>query len=92
VKKLAAILIAMMIAAPAHAAGIDSRALSCPTLHGVIAQHGYVFIAQPMFGDFIVAGPWFCSGGEYVQTRTVPTVDTPQCPVNYCAPITRFNR
>ena len=61
-------------------------------LHGIIAQQGFVFIGQPVFGDFVVAGPGFCSGGEYVQLRTVPTVDTPQCPVNYCIPTNRRHR
>jgi len=88
VRRIALGLAAAMVlgCAAAQAAGIDSRAYSCGQLHSLIGAYGYVFIAQPMFGDFVVANRSFCSGGEVPQLRSVPTVDTAQCPVNYCVP------
>jgi hypothetical protein len=69
--------------ASAFAAGIDSRSYTCANLHGLIGVQGFVFISQP-FGDFVVASGYYCSGGQVLQLRSVPTLDNPQCPVNYC--------
>jgi hypothetical protein len=83
--KIAGLIAAILLAAaPAGAAGIDSRAYSCAALHALIAARGFVFISQPAFGDFVVANGYFCGGGDKLQTRSVPTVDTPECPINYC--------
>jgi hypothetical protein len=49
----------------------------------IAAQH-FVFISQPAFGDFVVAGPYYCGGGDVFEVRSVPTRDLPECPVNYC--------
>ena len=68
----------------AVANGIDSRAYSCPGLQSLIAQHGFVFISQATFGDFVVANRAFCAGVDILETRSVPTSETPECPVNYC--------
>jgi hypothetical protein len=69
---------------PADAAGIDSRAYTCSALHSLIATQHFVFISQPAFGDFVVAGPYYCGGGEVFEVRSVATRDLPECPVNYC--------
>jgi len=66
------------------AAGIDSRAYSCAALHQLIGAQGFVFVAQPAFGDFVVSSAYYCTGGELVQPRSVPTTDNLECPVNYC--------
>jgi len=85
-RAVAGVLGATSLSCTTFAAGVDSRAYTCPALQGLIAQYGYVFIGNPNFSDFVVAGPGLCSGGERVQLRSVPAADTPQCPVNYCIP------
>src|SRR4029079_8856825 len=76
--------IALAPVIPADAAGIDSRAYTCSDLHALIATQRFVFISQPAFGDFVVAGPYYCGGGEIFEARSVATRDLPQCPGNYC--------
>jgi len=68
----------------AIAAGVDSRAYTCPALQSLIAASRFVFINNPDFEDFVVAADAGCSGTDVVQVRSVPTIDTPQCIVNYC--------
>ncbi|HTV89234.1 MAG TPA: hypothetical protein VME41_09480 [Stellaceae bacterium] len=88
VRGLAGMLFALVLGSPqAPAAGIDARAYSCAGLHSIIAQRGYVFLSQPAFGDFVVAGASSCLGGQSIQLRSVPTRDNPQCIVNYCVNI-----
>jgi hypothetical protein len=81
-----AFIAAMMafICSPAFAAGVDSRAYTCAGLHALIAANGFVFISSPTFGDFVVANAYYCSGGEGIESRSVPTRDTPECIVKYC--------
>ena len=80
--------VALALAAPAYSAGIDSRAYTCAALQSTIAARGFVFISQPAFGDFVVANVSYCSGGvgggAILQSRSVPTSDSPECLVNYC--------
>jgi hypothetical protein len=86
-KRLVLILIlgVMALSSSAFAAGIDSRTYTCADLQTVITARGFVFISQPAFGDFVVANSYYCGGGESrVQLRSVPTIDRPECPVNYC--------
>ena len=75
---------AVILGASAYAAGIDSRTYRCGDLHSLIASRGFLFISQPAFGDFVVASPYYCGGGEFLTSRVVPTLDRPECPVNYC--------
>jgi hypothetical protein len=83
--KIAALVTGILLAAaPAGAAGIDSRIYTCTALHALITTNGFVFISQPVFGDFAVSSAYFCGGGDKIQTRSVPTSDTPDCPINYC--------
>jgi hypothetical protein len=84
VNKALLIAAVLLAAAPADAAGIDSRVYTCPALHALIAAQGFVFISQPAFGDFAVSSAYFCGGGDKLQSRSVPTSDTPDCPINYC--------
>jgi hypothetical protein len=83
-KILALIIAAMTFSAPAFANGVDSRAYTCAGLQALIAQHGFVFISQATFGDFVVANRSFCSGPDILETRSVLTSDNPECLVNYC--------
>lgn len=83
-KILALIVAAMMFSVPTFANGVDSRAFTCAGLQSLIAQHGFVFISQATFGDFVVANRSFCAGADVIETRSVPTSDTPECLVNYC--------
>jgi hypothetical protein len=82
-----ALIVALLvfICSPAIAAGIDSRTYTCARLHALIAANGFVFISSPAFGDFVVANAYYCGGGERPDFRSVPTSDTPECAVIYCA-------
>ncbi len=83
-KSVVLLIAAMTFSGAAVAAGIDSRGYTCAGLQALIAARGFVFIAQPAFGDFVVSNPSYCGGGEVVQLRSVPTADAPECPVYYC--------
>jgi hypothetical protein len=61
---------------------IDLRSYTCGDLQSLIASSGFVFISQAMFGDFVVAGVSYCTGGSILQTRSVATHDAAQCLVN----------
>ena len=74
----------MVFSTPAFAAGIDSRAYTCPNLQALIVANRFVFINYPSFMDFVVANASYCSGGEIIQLRSVPTSDNPECLVNRC--------
>ena len=78
------IVAAMAFSPSASAAGVDSRAYTCDGLHALVAANRFVFINYPSFMDFVVANSSFCSSGEILQLRSVPTSDTPECLVNYC--------
>lgn len=84
ISKVALFLAMVLLGSRAFAAGVDSRAYSCPQLQGLIAAYHFVFINNPNFGDFAVADRSYCSGFDPVQLRTVPTIDNPECTVNYC--------
>jgi hypothetical protein len=85
-KTFALIVAAMVFGPSAFAAGVDSRAYTCPALQSLIGANRFVFINNLSFGDFVVANASSCSGSEIIQRRSVPTTDNPQCPVNYCRP------
>ena len=75
---------AMTFSFSAFAAGVDSRAYTCDGLHALVAANSFVFINHPSFMDFVVANGSYCSSGEVIQLRSVPTSDNPECLVNYC--------
>ena len=87
-----AFIVAVSLSTSAFAAGIDSRSFSCGDLHNLIAARGFVFISQPAFGDFVVAGPYYCGRGEDLRLRSVPTLDRPECPINYCESRGQYDR
>jgi len=91
IKKLILTLSAIGISSGALAGGlaVDSHPYTCPALQSLIAAQGYVYIANPNFMDNVVANASFCSGDERAQVRSVPTIDNPQCLVNYCIPVFR---
>jgi hypothetical protein len=68
----------------AFAAGVDSRAYTCDGLHALFAANRFVFVNYPSYMDFVVANGSYCSSGEIIQLRSVPTSDNPQCLVNRC--------
>ena len=83
-QKFALIVAAMALSSSAFAVGIDSHAYNCAELQGVIAANRYVYVNNPSFRDFVVANASYCSSGEIIQLRSVPTRDNPECLVNYC--------
>ena len=83
-KTLALSLAVTVLSVSAFAAGIDSRAYTCAGLHALIQTNRFVFIGNPNFQDFVVVDRSYCGGGQYVQLRSVPTSDNPECLVNYC--------
>ena len=80
----ALIFAAMTISSSGFAAGVDSRVYTCAGLHALVAANRFVFINYPSFMDFVVANASYCSSGEVIQLRSVPTSDNPECLVNYC--------
>ena len=86
IKRLALILGAIALSSPAFSAGIDSRVYTCAALQSLVTAQRFVYINNPNFGDFIVADVSYCSGGgsAQIQVRSVPTIDNPECLVNYC--------
>jgi hypothetical protein len=89
IKRFALILGAIVVSFSAFAAGIDSRTYACADLHSLIIANRFVFINNPTFDDFVVANASYCAGGEggsaQLELRSVPTTDSPECLVNYCA-------
>ena len=83
-KRSTLIVAAMTLSSSAFAAGVDSRAYTCDGLHALVAANRFVFINYPSFMDFVVANGSFCSAGEMLGLRSVPTSDNPECLVNYC--------
>jgi hypothetical protein len=77
---------AMTLSSSIFAAGIDSHSYSCAALHNLVTAQRFVFINNPTFGDFVVADVSYCGGGgsAQIQVRSVPTIDNPECLVNYC--------
>jgi hypothetical protein len=73
-----------LVSSSAFAAGVDSRAYTCDGLHGLVVANRFVFINYPSFMDFVVANGSYCSAGEMLGLRSVPTSDNPECLVNYC--------
>ena len=83
-KRSALIVAAMTLSSSGFSAGVDSRAYTCDGLHALVAANRFVFINYPSFMDFVVANGSYCSGGEVIQLRSVPTSDNPECLVNRC--------
>ena len=83
-KGLALLLGAVVLGSPAFAAGVDSRAYTCPELQRLILSNGFIFINNPNFEDFVVSDVSYCSGSGILQRGSVPTKDAPECVVNYC--------
>ncbi len=52
--------------------------------HGLIAGYPFNFISAPVFGDFVVANGYHCSGNNSADLRSVPTSDDPERGVKYC--------
>jgi hypothetical protein len=85
-KQIALVIAALAFSPAAFAAGVDSRAYSCPQLQALIGAYRFIFINNPNFDDFVVADASSCSGSQIIQRRSVPTTDNPECIVNYCRP------
>jgi hypothetical protein len=85
-KRIALVIAAMVFGPATFAAGVDSRAYTCPALQAAIVANRFIFINNPNFDDFVVADASSCSGSQIIQRRTVPTIDAPECIVNYCRP------
>src|SRR5881227_3255811 len=68
---------------PPAKAGVRSKQ-GAVQLHSLVAANRFVFVNYPSFMDFVVANSSYCSGGEIIQLRSVPTSDNPECLVNRC--------
>jgi hypothetical protein len=85
IKRLVLILGTVCFSASTFAAGIDSRSYTCANLQALITAQRFVFINNPDFLDFVVADVYYCGGpAPLLQLRNLPTLDRPECPVNYC--------
>ena len=78
------LIVALALFSSASAAGVDPRAYTCAGLHALVATNRFVFINDPSFMDFVVANGSYCTSGEVIQLRSVPTSDNTQCLVNRC--------
>ena len=63
---------------------LGGAALAAAGLHALVAANRFVFINYPSFMDFVVVNGSYCSAGEMLGLRSVPTSDNPECLVNYC--------
>lgn len=64
----------------------DSLALNCAQARDIVARNGAVVMGSgPLIYDRFVASVRFCPLGDVTRPATVPTRDTPYCPVgNTC--------
>lgn len=84
--------IALIAAGPALAISrYNSTAMSCAAVQQAIAREGAVVLrypsrskAQLILYDRYVADSSFCDGHEFADRTTVPTADSPSCPVRAC--------
>jgi len=83
-KRSAFAVVFALFSSPASAAGVDSRSYTCDGLHALVAANRFVFINYPSFMDFVVANGSYCSSGEVIQLRSVPTSDNAECLVSRC--------
>ncbi len=83
-KRFALMVVLALFSSSAFAAGVDSRAYTCAGLHALVAANRFVFINYLSFMDFVVADGSYCSSGEIIQLRSVPTSDNAECLVNRC--------
>ena len=84
IRRLVLILAAMALGLPVSANGVDSHAYNCAGLQALIAQSRWIFINNPDFEDTVVADARECSYGGYLEWRSVPTTDNPECIVFRC--------
>jgi hypothetical protein len=83
-KRCVLFLALVLFSSSAFAAGVDSRAYTCAGLHALVAANRIVFINYPSLMDFVVTNGSYCTSGEVIQLRSVPTSDNPECLVNRC--------
>lgn len=83
-RRFALIFALALVSSWASAAGVDPRAYTCAGLHALVVANRFVFINYPSFMDFVVANRSYCTSGEIIQLRSVPTSDNTECPVNRC--------
>lgn len=83
---------ALLAAEPALAISrYNSTGMSCAAVQRTIAREGAVILRYPSRNrarltlyDRYVADSRFCDGHEFADRATVPTADTPSCPVRAC--------
>jgi len=77
-------LVLILASSSISATGVDSRAYTCAGLHELVAEKRFVFINYPSFMEFVVANGSYCTSGEVIQLRSVPTSDNTECLVSRC--------
>ena len=91
---VAACMIPMFSAGPTFAISrYNSTGMSCAAVQRAIGREGAVILRYPSRNkagltlyDRYVAGSGFCDDHEFADRATVPTSDTPRCPVRACKP------
>lgn len=77
--------LAMMTLSAAAQGRPDARAMSCGQVHALIDQYGAVVLTTGQYTyDRYVASRRFCLPAERPELASVPTRDTPNCPVYRC--------
>ena len=82
-------------------AKLTSTRMSCQAIQAAVVQAGAAIVGHqstrvpglPIY-DRYVRNRLFCSGEEVTETKFVPALDTPYCPLYRCVPIEfeDFNR
>lgn len=89
-KTLALAFAVALLPMSAHAISrYQSQDMTCEAVHAAIAREGAVILhyssprGNPLY-DRYVANDRLCDAYEFADRVTVPTADTPQCPVYHC--------
>lgn len=70
----------------------DVRRMTCQAARNFVAAHGSVVMTTGQYTyERFVSSRQYCNFDEELDTKYVPTLDTPRCPIDYyCRPRMRL--
>lgn len=90
---MAGTLMLWFVGQAAAAAQLNAPSMSCASLKQAVSSAGAAIVsfrssrvAGPPLYERLVRNSQFCQGDEVTQTRFVPALDTPSCPLPRCVP------
>ncbi len=94
-RNLAAVAVVLVTAGQAEAAAqLSSPSMSCASLKNAVSSAGAAIVSYRSnqvgglrLYDRLVRNSQFCSADEVTETKLVPALDTPNCPLPRCVPI-----